>query len=55
MNFFGKNGYFVELPKAEEINDWDKYTSINYLLDPNKEEEIEEEQDTMIHNFNFTL
>jgi hypothetical protein len=32
VNFFGKMGYWHELPKSNEINDYGKYTNPDYIL-----------------------
>lgn len=48
--FWGHNGYFKELPKAEEIFDYTKYKRLDY-------EDIDDrkEQDNVNANLNFTL
>ena len=42
MNFLGDISHYIEMPKPEEIYDWERYTNPNYLL-INKEE-LKEEQ-----------
>lgn len=52
VNFFGHNGIWKELPNAEDIYDFEKYTSPDYILRAD-EEKIE---DTPIkQSLNFTL
>lgn len=38
VNFFGRMGYWHEIPKPEEINDYSKYTSPTYILKPQSTE-----------------
>ena len=53
-NFFGGINYFNELPKPDEIYDYDKYLEPSYLL--NKEDEIKEETvDNTNSNLNFVI
>ena len=52
MNFFGGINTFAELPKPDEIYDYDKYTNPDWLL---KTEDNPEIEDTPKSNFNFTL
>lgn len=53
-NFFGGINYFSELPKPDEIYDYDKYLEPSYLL--NKEDEIKEETvDNTNSNLNFVI
>ena len=33
MNFFGRCGIWKELPKPDEIYDYERYTSPNYMLE----------------------
>lgn len=47
-NFFGWINMFVELPRPDEIYDYNKYTNPNYLLDSNKDEDSKQ-------NFNFVI
>lgn len=42
MNFLGDISHYIEMPKPEEIYNWERYTNPNYLL-INKEE-LKEEQ-----------
>ena len=42
MNFLGDISHYIEMPKPEEIYDWERYTNPNYLLI--KKEELKEEQ-----------
>lgn len=48
VNFFGWINMFVELPRPDEIYDYNKYTNPNYLLDSNKDEDSKQ-------NFNFVI
>ena len=57
MNFFGGINYFKELPRPDEIYDYEKYTNPNYLLkdsiktdEPNNIDKIDNNS-----NFNFIL
>lgn len=54
VNFFGAINYFHELPKPDEIYDYERYTSPNYLL---ADYTLETEQNTDKSNsdFNFVL
>lgn len=52
VNFFGHNGLWHELPLAEDIYDFQKYTSPDYLLNPD-EEKLED--DAPKQSLNFTL
>ena len=56
MNFLGDISHYVEMPKPEDIYDWEKYTNPNYLL---KEKEYEEDNiedvDKSNNTYNFTL
>lgn len=51
MNFFGGINTFAELPKPDEIYDYEKFTDPTYLLQNNTE--IDEQ--TNNNNFNFVL
>ena len=42
MNFLGDISHYIEMPKPEEIYDWERYTNPNYLL--RHKEELKEEQ-----------
>lgn len=42
MNFLGDISHYIEMPKPEEIYDWERYTNPNYLL--REKEELKEEQ-----------
>ena len=42
MNFLGDISHYIEMPKPEEIYDWERYTNPNYLL----EEPISLQDDT---------
>lgn len=64
MNFFGGINTFHELPKPDEIYDYERYTNPNYLLEEptdntilvdNTEEESDFILDNSNNNFNFVL
>lgn len=54
VNFFGKCGIWKELPKPDEIYDYERYTNPNYIL---KTDRIDEPNsiDIPCNNFNLTL
>lgn len=55
-NFFGRVNVWKELPKGDEIFDYEKYTNSDYLLNKYvKNEEDEETNLDAINNFNLTL
>lgn len=54
LNFFGGINMFKELPKPDEIYDYDKYTTPDWILNKN-DSNINEIEDTPNQNFNFTL
>lgn len=41
MNFFGGINTFCELPKPDEIYDYERYTNPNYILDPSNNTDSE--------------
>lgn len=54
--FYGKIGYFAELPKPEEIYDYEKYTNSDWILNSkDNKETIECTEDKTKSNFNFTI
>lgn len=59
MNFLGDISHYVEMPKPEEIYDWERYTNANYLLDEDNSIEIkdekEEKDDTHLSNYSFII
>lgn len=59
MNFLGDISHYVEMPKPEDIYDWEKYTTPNYLLDEDNSIEIKDEKEekdgTQINNYSFIL
>ena len=60
VNFFGWINMFYELPKPDEIYDYERYTSPNYILEDNSsivEQELDDitELDNSNSNFNFAL
>lgn len=54
VNFFGGINYFHELPKHDEIYDYSRYTSPNYLL-ADYAPEVEQHTDESTNDFNFVL
>jgi hypothetical protein len=44
---------FHELPKPDEIYDYQRYTDANYLLE--KEDEVNQLDNTPTNNFDFVL
>ena len=55
VNFFGRINYFRELPKPDEIYDYEKYTNPNYLLVDKNSEELEYNKDDSNDNLTFVL
>lgn len=60
FNFFGNCSHYIEMPKPDEIYDYEKYTNPNYLLEDNSsiaEQKLDNitELDNSNENFNFTL
>lgn len=56
VNFFGGINYFHEIPKPDEIFDYEKYTNPNYLLNLDDTNEVDDfnAEDTS-NNYNFVL
>ena len=56
MNFLGDISHYIEMPKPEEIYDWERYTNPNYLLEEpiNIQDDINT-LDNSIKSYNFTL
>jgi hypothetical protein len=56
FNFFGDCSHYVELPKPEEIYDYEKYTNPNYLLkDTTLDNTIKTVDESSNNDFNFVL
>lgn len=56
MNFFGGINTFAELPKPDEIYDYDKYTNPNYILDNTNDKKDENNDiDSLSNDLNFVL
>lgn len=53
-SFFGKCNYWKELPKAEEIIDYEKYIDINYIL-KEEDENVEADSNNESMKFNIVL
>jgi hypothetical protein len=52
-NFFGAINMFHELPKPDEIYDYQRYIDANYLLE--QEDEVNHVDESHDNNFNFVL
>ncbi len=52
--FYGKTGVFAELPKPDEIYDYKKYNTPDWILNK-KDSNDTEIKDEVKQNFNFTL
>ena len=64
VNFFGKCGLWKELPKPDEIYDYEQYTSPNYILETQEFNNLSDNgntlddnklTDSISNNFNFVL
>lgn len=56
MNFLGDISHYIEMPKPEEIYDWERYTNPNYLLEePISIQDDTDTSDNSIKSYNFTL
>ena len=55
VNFFGRCGIWKELPKPDEIFDYERYTNPNYLLDNTNIEDQSITLDNSKSDFNFVL
>lgn len=56
MNFLGDISHYIEMPKPEEIYDWERYTNPNYLLEePINIQDDTDTSDNFIKSYNFTL
>lgn len=56
MNFLGDISHYIEMPKPEEIYDWERYTNPNYLLEePISIQDDTDTSDDSIKSYNFTL
>lgn len=53
--FYGKISYFAELPKPDEIYDYDKYNTPDWILDKEDNVKIEEDEPVNIRKSKFTL
>lgn len=51
--FYGKISYFAELPKPDEIYDYEKYKTPNWIL--NKDEKGEKQEEITTKSYKFTL
>lgn len=56
MNFFGGINTFHELPKPDEIYDYERYTSPNYILNNlDNTDEKSDTEDNSNNDFKFVL
>lgn len=56
MNFFGGINTFHELPRPDEIFDYERYTNPNYILDNTENKsDNKNETDSKNNDFNFVL
>lgn len=56
MNFLGDISHYIEMPKPEEIYDWERYTNPNYLLEESINiQDNTDTSDDSIKSYNFTL
>ncbi len=60
LNFLGDCSHYAELPKPDEIYDYERYTSANYLLEDDSsmiEQELDHfnKEDNSTNDFNFVL
>lgn len=61
MGFYGDCSHYCELPKPDEIYDYERYTSPNFLLEKDSSSMVEQELDNIIetdqskNDFNFVL
>lgn len=55
MNFLGDCSHYAELPKPDEIYDYERYTSADYLLENGIVEKELDKVDTSNSDFNFVL
>ena len=55
MNFLGDCSHYVELPKPDEIYDYERYTSADYLLENDIVEKELDKIDSSNSDFNFVL
>lgn len=53
--FYGKVGYFAELPKPEDIYDYEKYETSDWVLHNSTEDQTSKIEDKSKSNFNFML
>lgn len=53
--FYGKIGYFAELPKPNDIYDYEKYNNSRWLLKNSLEDNIKIEDETSNQIYNFIL
>lgn len=53
--FYGKCGFWKELPKSDLIFDYDKFTTVDYLKENQKDKESEKQDEVTKQKINFTL
>lgn len=55
FNFLGDCSHYIEMPKPDEIYDYEKYTNPYYLLDQSNQTDNQILEDKQKSNFNFTV
>lgn len=57
FNFFGNCSHYIEMPKPDEIYDYEKYTNPNYLLEKRDNQLVEDELNNIdnSNDFKFVL
>lgn len=55
LNFLGDCSHYIEMPKPDEIYDYEKYTNPYYLLDQSNQTDNQILEDKQESNFNFTV
>lgn len=53
--FYGDCSHYADMPKPEEIFDWEKYTNPNYLLADDNKEDNNSKDEANNPNYSFIL
>lgn len=54
--FYGDCSHYADMPKPDEIFDWERFTSPNWLLEqPNESDNTESDVEVVDNNSNFTF
>ena len=54
--FYGDCSHYADMPKPDEIFDWERFTSPNWLLaQPNESDNIASDVEVVDNNSNFTF